>query len=503
MIGRKLVRSSRVRIAGLLGLALAVAALALLPGSAATAKRNGTRAAIQLDGGSGDLVRHLTLERGKTTFLETAYDVKRVSVGEPRVADVVVLGANEIQLVAKDLGDTNVVLWDEAGNARSAIDVAVLRPHASIEKEMRRVTGNEEIRIESAGESIVLKGSVPDTGSADQALRLAKAFFPNKGDKNKIINLLEVGGNQQVMIEVAIAEMSRSLTREMESNFSAMISSGSQEIQIFNFLENLVSFDATENLFLLNDRVNLAGGFQNFGSGDYNLFLNFLQGKGLVKILAEPTLVARSGQTASFLAGGEVAIPVAQGGAFGSVTVEFKEFGVLVAFTPTVMARDRIHMEISPEVSEPDFTLGTTVDGTTVPGFRTRRAATGVELGDGQSFAIAGLLSESVRESASQYPVLGDIPILGTLFRSKRYLKNETELALIVRPRLVKPMKPGEIRLPTEDYIEPSDYEFYLTSAMEGSASEEEAEGQAGAEPGLLGEAGHRISIQEAEKELK
>ncbi len=232
--------------------------------------------------------------------------------------------------------------------------------------------------------------------------------------------------------------------------------------------------------------------------------MNLLKGRGLIRILAEPTLVARSGQSANFLVGGEVPIPISQGGAsLGSITVRFKEFGVGVEFTPTVLDANRIHMEVTPEVSEPDFTLGTAVNGTTVPGFRTRRASTGVELGDGQAFAIAGLLSDTVRESSSQYPLLGDIPVLGTLFRSKQYSRNETELVMIVRPRLVKPLDGERPPLPTDNFVEPSDWEFYLTNAMEGRAKK--AGKSADLEPagGMFGGLGHRVSITEAEKELR
>ncbi len=486
---------SRLRAAWILVLGLALAA--------------GVQAApgvVELAAGD-DLVRRLEVEQGKSLLLHPRYDVRRVSVGDPKVADVVVIGSRELQLVARDVGETNVVLWDGAGRPQAAIDLAVARPHAGIERELKRVSGNDDIRIERVGESIVLKGTVPNTASMDRALRVARAFFPEEEDSSKIINLLEVGGNHQVMIEVTIAEMSRRITKEMEANFAAIAESGNHQFQIFNFIDNLVSLDAdlsTADAVLLSDQVNLVAGFTNFGATSFTSFLNFLQQRGLVKVLAEPTLLARSGQSASFLAGGEVPIPIAQGGAFGSITIEFKKFGVLVDFTPTVLSEDRIHMEISPEVSEPDFTLGTSVDGTTVPGFRTRRAATGVELGDGEAFAIAGLLSEDVREQASQYPLLGDIPVLGTLFRSKEYQKNETELVLVVRPRLVQPLPEGRPPLPTDHFVEPSDYEFYLTPAIEGRPPEADVPSTVGnVQGGLLGAIGHRISIEGAEKELR
>ncbi len=452
-----------------------------------------------------DMVRRLQLELGKSLLLQPTYDVRRVSVGDPDVADVVVISNRELQLVAKKVGETNVVLWDGGGRAQAAIDLAVAEPYAGIEAELREVSNNDDIRLVRIGESILVKGSVASTAAADRAMRVAKAFFPEKKDEGKVVNLLEVGGNQQVMIEVTIAEMSRRVTREMESNFSAIIEASNPQLRLLGLLSNLVLPDSDIDNplgLLLGDRVNLVGNFRNADTNVTTAF-NFLQERGLVKVLAEPTLLARSGQSASFLAGGEVPIPIAQGGAFGSITIEFKQFGVLVDFTPTVLSPERIHMEITPEVSEPDFTLGTSVDGTSVPGFRTRRASTGVELGDGQAFAIAGLLSEDIRQTARQYPFLGDIPVLGTLFRSKQYMKNESELVLIVRPRLAKPLTEARLPLPTDYFVEPSDYEFYLTHLTEGRPPEEDVPSNLGVSGGLLGEVGHRVSIQEAEKELQ
>ncbi len=459
---------------------------------------------LELGNGEGlDSPTLVELEVGKSTVLIAKYPVKRVSVGNPDVADVNVIGSRQINLVAKSIGETNVVLWDRKGQPQTALNVAVGRPFGAAEAKIREILGNAEVQVTSAGESIVLKGRAPNLEAADQAMRVAKAFFPEKDDESKIINLLEVGGHQQVMIEVTIAEMSRTVTKEIEANFvAATQASDGKSLQIFNFLEGLTSLDddPLSSAILLSDRVNLAAGLTGFGTTSVDLFLNLLEEKGLVKVLAEPNLVARSGQSARFLAGGEVPIPISQGGSFGSITVEFKEFGVKVDFTPTVLDPNRIHLEITPEVSEPDFTIGTVVEGFVVPGFATRRASTGVELGDGQTFAIAGLLREELRQQASQYPFFGDIPILGTLFRSKQYLRNESELVMIVRPRIVKPMAAGDVELPTDDYVEPGDLEFYFTSSLEGHSHNGTHDWwHLG---GLIGKTGHQASIDDAEEEF-
>jgi pilus assembly protein CpaC len=220
--------------------------------------------------------------------------------------------------------------------------------------------------------------------------------------------------------------------------------------------------------------------------------MELLESEGLSKILAQPTVVARSGETAKFLVGGEIPIPVSQGGAFGAITVIFKSFGVSVEFTPTVLAKDQIHLQIAPEVSEPDFTMGSVIAGFMIPAFRTRRAATGVDLRDGESFAIAGLLSDDVVENVEKYPVLGDVPVLGALFRSSRFKREETELVLVVTPHVVEPLtsKPA---LPTDNFTPPSAAEFYLLGRVEAAA------GTTPAAPGtdtagMVGPVGYRVT---------
>lgn len=414
-----------------------------------------------------DAVRQIELETGKSIFIRTTYDVKRVSVGNPDVLDVVALGKTEIQLVAKDIGTTNLLIWDQRGRPQAAIDIHVGAPHSKLESELRRILGSSDIRVDSAGNGIVLSGSVPTAIAMEHALSIARAVLSDEGrEAKKVVNLLEVRGHHQVMLEVVIAEMSRTVRREFGVNFNALFSNG--DVQIIGLLQGLTSPTSGGGTGFA-EMINLVGVFTGFGAlTQLSVFLDVLDEKGMSKILAEPTLVARSGETASFLVGGEVPIPIAQGGAFGSITIEYKKFGVGVGFTPTVLGPNRIHIEVRPEVSEPDFSFGTEVDGTVVPGFNTRRVSTAVELGDGQSFVIAGLLREDLVEVVAQYPLLGDIPILGALFRSSAYQKRETELVIIVTPRLVKPIDGGtRHRLPMDYFIEPSALEFYLLGGLE------------------------------------
>jgi pilus assembly protein CpaC len=229
----------------------------------------------------------------------------------------------------------------------------------------------------------------------------------------------------------------------------------------------------------------------NAGGLDWTGFIDALKEDGLVKILAEPTLIALSGQTANFLAGGEFPVPVPQG--LGTVAIDYKAFGVGLSFTPNVLSKDKISMKVSPEVSELDFSTAIRFSGFVVPGLSTRRASTTIELGDGQSFAIAGLLRDAVRETISKYPILGEIPILGALFKSSSFQKSETELVIIVTPHLVKPLDLAKQPLPTDYYIEPNDAEFYLLGLLEGKESRQPSGVQ---NPALEGEFGHSMPPQ-------
>ena len=482
-------RMKRVLICSGIGLWMLAASGAVATSSAMTL--NPDRGAIRLSKPLSEEGRlhDLQIERGKSISISTDYSVKRISVGNSSILDVVALGAKDIQVVAEAVGVTNLLLWDSNGRLQAVIEVDVGTPHSHVQRSLRNFLENDSISVEGAGNAIIIKGSVPSDVILDQTLKLVHGMIGEKDDETRIVNLIEVGGNHQVMLEVVIAEMSRSLNREFGTNFAALINTGGGQVAIGSFVGGLAGTNAEGEL--VSAFAEILGSFTGFGALEaLEVFLDFLDEEGLSKILAEPTLVARSGESASFLVGGEVPVPVAQGGAFGSITVEFKDFGVGLAFTPTVLAPDRIHLNISSEVSRLDFTFGVEIGGALVPGFATRRASTSVELGDGQSFMIAGLLNEEIREIAGKYPILGNIPILGSLFRSTQFLKDQTELVIIVTPRLVKPLGPGPHPLPSDHFIEPTALEFYLWGALEGEPPEPpqfEAEG-------MIGDTGSRVT---------
>jgi pilus assembly protein CpaC len=411
---------------------------------------------------SSNGVRHrIELETGKSMVLVTDFDVQRVAVGDPETAGIVLTDPRTIQVVALKPGGTNILLWDDKGTLQTALDLHVGLIQNQVQAKIREILGNDSITVEMAGaETIVLRGTVDSVQERERAEQLALAFLDQPQDLGReatadnVVNLIDVAGNHQVMIEVVMAEMSRNLGRRFAVNFQAMAQQGAA---MYGFSNQLGAVSAAT--------ADLTGSYEG-ADLDVETFLRLARSKGLVKILAEPTLVARSGERANFLAGGEVPFTVPQG--FGQVTIEWKPFGVGVDFVPTVLSEDRIHLQISPEVSEPDFGLGVEVDGHEVPGFRTRRASTGVELGNGQSFAIAGLLRDDAVTIVDKVPGFGDMPILGTLFRSQSFQQRETELVMIVTPHLVKPLEPGPHPLPTDHYTPPDDVDFFLLGREEG-----------------------------------
>jgi pilus assembly protein CpaC len=293
------------------------------------------------------------------------------------------------------------------------------------------------------------------------------------------------------MLEVRVAEMSQSLMRRLGVNFSYLSAGGNNfGISLLNNLTSAAVPAPSTIAGAVADNVNWIFRFAS-GGATWTMFIDALKENGLTKVLAEPTLITQSGRAASFLAGGEFPIPVPQSSSGGgtTITIEYKTFGVGLNFTPTVLGNGKISMMVNPEVSELDFTRGVSLQGYIIPSLTTRRVSTVIELGDGQSFAVAGLLKDDVREVVRKFPVLGDIPVLGALFRSTSFQRNETELIIIVTPHLVKPIDMAKQTLPTDAYIEPDDFEFYLLGSLEGrykgGGGKQTASAPAPAIPGL------------------
>ncbi|MEC4717771.1 type II and III secretion system protein family protein [Noviherbaspirillum sp. CPCC 100848] len=371
----------------------------------------------------------------------------------------------------KKVGSTNLMFQDKGGRC-AMVEVAVGVDTAAVRDSLRELMPAEkDIKVSAAADSLVISGTATDAAAVDRILTIANAFVRKGGNDagtaggngtERIVNMMSVGAPQQVMLEVKVAEISKTLLDHLGVGLNATANKGSWTLGLLSKLGGAGN-----------------GGVRLDKGGDGFMQIDAERRNGLVKILAEPTVMAISGQDGSFLAGGRIFIPVAQD-ANGKVTLEEKEFGVGLRFTPTVLEGGRINLKVSPEVSELSREgVGISSSGTggnaVLPLITTRRAATTVQLFDGQSFAIGGLIKSNMITSVKALPVLGELPVLGPLFRSSDFQTDKTELVFIVTPRLVKPL-PQTFPLPTDHLVEPSREEFFLQGRMEGQQAQATAE---------------------------
>lgn len=427
-------------------------------------------------------VKRLNLLVGKSVVLKSQETVKRISIADPAIADFVLISPNEIYITAKAAGLTNLTLWKKNGGYK-VFDLDVGFDISQLKQQLVEVLPEEkDLRVTATNDSITLSGRISNAASLSQALTLARSYAP----EGRVNNLVEVRGVHQVMLEVRVAEMQRSLARRIGVNFNYLTQSGNLG---YSFLSGLTGLDE-DGILQFSDSVNALFRFNSNGT-TWTGFIDALKSDGLVKVLAEPTLIALSGNEASFLAGGEFPIPVPSGD--GDITIDYREFGVRLKFTPTVLSDSKINIRVAPEVSELDFTTAVQFEGYVTPGLTTRKTETVIELADGQSFAIAGLLRDTSRDTMDKFPVLGDIPVLGALFRSRSFQRNETELVIIATPHLVKPLDMQQQTLPTDFYKEPNDAEFYVLGLMEG----ENKGNPTGIQGDLDGEFGHAVPQQQ------
>ncbi len=419
-------------------------------------------------------VREMALEAGQNRLLVLSEQIGRIAVADPAVADLKVVTPNQVLLTAKGVGSTDLTLWNRS-NEPLVIALHVTRALDGLRKQLKELFPGEQITISSAGDLVVLTGHVSDVRMPERIAEVARLHSP------QVANLVQVTGDQQVQLEVRFAEVSREGLRELGVNLfhkttdlvGGIVGPGTFPADFLNTNTNPVipgtgprgqAVPGVQPPDVPNPAF--AGAFNIFGSryGAFPLsaMLSVLERNGLAKVLAEPTLVTLSGQEAKFLAGGEFPIPLTS--TFGSTTVEWKKFGIILKFTPTVIGGTTIHMSLSSEVSDIDPTTSISIGGLTIPGLISRQSETTVRLGDGQSFAVAGLLSDKIRSQIDRIPVLGSLPILGALFRSTRYQKTETELLVVVTARLVRPLAPHELPpLPTEyENNNPSDLALFL-----------------------------------------
>jgi pilus assembly protein CpaC len=406
--------------------------------------------------------RDLALEVGQNRLLVLSESIVRVSVADPKVADLKVITQTQLLLTARGVGATDLTLWNRKDEPL-VLALQVTRNLDALRRQLRDLFPQEKINVGAAGDLVVLSGEASDVRVPERAAEVAQLHA------ERVANLIRVGGNQQVQLEVKFSEVSRSSLREMGFNLFHKDASG-------RFVAGAASSRTVPGQFL---SIPGTGGslpevyppsngnaFSLFFSGlpnfPFSAMLALLESNGLSKTLAEPTLVAMSGQEAKFLAGGEFPVPVSTG--LGAVGVMWKKFGILLSFTPTVVSDSILHLKLSTEVSDIDTSRSVTVGGFNIPALVSRQSETTVRLTDGQSFAIAGLLSNKVAQQVDKIPVLGEIPILGALFRSVEYRRDESELLVVITARLTKPVAPHEMpRLPTDDELnDPNDFQLFL-----------------------------------------
>lgn len=397
----------------------------------------------------------LNVPMNRAIVVESDVPFTELSIANPGIADISSLSDRTIYVLGKEPGRTTLTLLGADGRLITNVEIHVAPDMAEFKERLTQILPGENIEVRTANDGIVLSGQVSSIARLDRAIELAQRYAPDR-----VSNLMVVGGTQQVMLQVRFAEMQRSVRKSLSSslafngtgfNGNATIDGGSSNGGITSIpgalAPNANSNGATVFGFS-------AGGLQ------VGLLLEALESRGVVRTLAEPNLTALSGQEATFLAGGEYPIPVAQDN--GNITVEFKPFGVELNFIPTVVDSDIINLELQAAVSAVDTTNSFTSGGISINSFSRRETTTTVEMRDGESFAIAGLLSDDFTDLTGQVPWLGDVPVLGALFRSAEYERRQTELVIIVTPHLVSPTRGAALSLPTDRVRLPSESDLFL-----------------------------------------
>lgn len=471
----------RNRMARLL-LAMAAGAAFLAAAPRAAAADAASAPATQPAGGDSDasslIARGLdrdgriSLTINKSRLINTHVPCRTIDVTQPDVVLAKVITPTDILVTGRKPGSSQLVVWDEMGRSQ-AVDIAVGADLDALQAQLKKLLPDNPIDVSMAEGSVVVRGRVPSAQAADQVVQLATPFG------QKVINLLEVSGGQQVMLQVRFAEVSRSATTSLGVNFGLASngSFGASTIgQVAPFSVTTAANGTTPILGVPGAGPNVTQfGRGVIGTTPFDLFVSALRQNNLLRVLAEPNLTTTSGQEASFLAGGEIPIPVPQtgGGSNGQyvITVDYKKFGVQLTFVPVVLGDGRIRLKVSPEVSDLDYTHAITNAGFQIPSFTTRTATTTVELNEGQTLSLAGLLNTRVNATTDVTPLLGDLPVIGTLFRSVRYDRQETELVVLVTPHLVNGMNPAQVPpLPGEHWRYPTESELFWHRDLGGPA---------------------------------
>ncbi len=410
----------------------------------------------------------------KSRVLKLRQTIQRVSVGNPNIGDIKLLPNNELYVLGKKLGSTNIMVWDKNEQLVDVIDIEITHDLNGLKARLHEFLPGEKLGVQTSQGQLLISGQASNLKKMNTAVELAQAYADAASVskvKSTVLNMMTVGGDHQVMLEVVIAEVQKEVARQFDSKFF-----------IFNKGDKgFIGTAGAGGTFDLDPAaaIDSRGFFARYLDG--NLMMNFAldvaKQHGLAKVLAEPNVTAMSGQSAEFLSGGEFPIPVP--GTNGSTTIQYRDFGVGVKFVPSVLDSGQINLSLNVMVSEVSNANSVTLSGGSntalvVPSIVKRTTSTTVELADGQTIAISGLISDTLRENIDKLPGLGDIPILGQLFTSKSFKSGQSELVILVTPRLVRPFNKKQISLPTDDFVLPSDMEFYLLGKMSHKQSEQE-----------------------------
>lgn len=409
------------------------------PLTAATAMAQQTQLAQQV-GAEGNDRLHLLV--GRSLVISSPTRVKRISVADPNIADAIVISPYQVLLNGKTAGGVSLIIWDESDQSQT-FEIFVDQDILGLSQKIREVFPNEPIRIEASKDLVMISGHASTKAVQAQILAIVSAVTP------KVVNLMEAPAaptTGEILLQVRFAEVDRSALTAFGVNLfyggaNNIASTSTQEFAA----PSLVNPTPSSSAFGLSDLLNMF-----YFRPDLNLgaTIRDLQQKNIIQILAEPNLLTATGKEASFLAGGEFPYPVVQGGTgntSNAITIQFREYGVRLSFTPTIMDNGQIHLKVKPEVSALDYSNSLTISGFTIPAISTKRVESEMDLGDGQSFAIAGLVDDRVTRLMSKVPGIGDLPVLGQLFKSVQFSKSKTELLVLITPRIVKPLAPSEI----------------------------------------------------------
>jgi pilus assembly protein CpaC len=447
---------SRARIVACVASALAAA---FMPGA---------QVSVSASEQDGSPIRKLQVVRHKSKTFTFRTPFASAVVGSPDIADVLPMSDRVLYLQGKKSGTTNVSLFSTDKKLLGVLDVEVVLDAQAVAEKIRATVGSKTIKVSSSQDQIVLSGQARDAVEAEQAVEIAKSMSPDAG----VVNLIRIASAQQVLLKVRFLEASRTAERDLGVNLFAADKAMRNGVNLGNGEVNPstasgVPLIKTLPIFPSGSLPAIAGA-ANLG-GNIDLIISALESKGLVRELAEPDLVALSGDTASFLAGGEVPVPVIQPSAGATtITVDYKPFGVQLTFQPTVLSNGVINLRLTPSVSELDYANGVTQQGFKIPALKKREARTTIELRDGQSFAIAGLLQSEGLRDLEQVPWLGTVPVLGSLFRSASYRQKETDLVVIVTPHIIAPIAPGKrIATPLDSRLPSNDVDFFVNGQGE------------------------------------